>query len=151
MKKNLQCIPSFLMVLVFSTILFSCSKSGGGDTTPPPIVNPPVAEADIAFKVEIGAVEIKYDVPIGVIGNSQAINVNVTSTLPKDGVTIDVSVKKKLDNSNVYSNNISSTSSSNAISISGLIPGVETVATVQVTSKNKSTNFASKTFVLVSK
>jgi hypothetical protein len=87
--------------------LFACSKGGDSHTpTPPPVVV--VAVADIAFKVEIPAsTEIDYSKIYGAVGGSQDINVNVTSALPKDGVTIDVKVTKDADNTAVFNKNIS--------------------------------------------
>jgi hypothetical protein len=110
-----------------------------------------VAEADIAFKVEIAGSEVNYTSVFAVVGNSVVMNANISSTLPKDGVTVDVIVKKKSDNSSVFSSNTSSTSASNAVTITGLVPGVLCVATVTVTSKSKSTNTLVKTFELASK
>jgi hypothetical protein len=78
--------------------------------------------------------------------------VNITSTLPKDGVTIDVKVTKDTDNTAVFNNNITSTTAaSNAITISSLSPGVLSTATVVVTSKSKSTNTSTKTFKIAAK
>jgi hypothetical protein len=143
------------LVLLFVPIMFyACSK--GGDSTPTPTPTPPpvvVNEADITFKVEIPAsTEIDYTKIYGAIGASQAINVNVTSALPKDGVTIDVKVTKDADNASVFANNISSTTAaSNAITITSLSPGVLSTVTVVVTSKTKSTNTATKTFKIAAK
>ena len=141
-----------ILLVAAQLFLFACSKGGDSPTpTPPPVVV--VAEADIAFKVEIPAsTEIDYTKIYGAVGGSQDINVNVTSALPKDGVTIDVKVTKDADNTAVFNKNISSTTAaSNAISISSLSPGVLSTATVVVTSKSKSTNTATKTFKIETK
>ena len=143
----------FKLVLLFVPIMFyACSKGGDSPTpTPPPVVV--VVEADIAFKVEIPAsTEIDYTKIYGAIGGTQAINVNVTSALPKDGVTIDVKVTKDADNSSVFANNISSsTAGTNAINITSLSPGVLSTVTVVVTSKTKTSNTATKTFKIAAK
>ena len=141
-----------ILLVALPFMLIACSK--GGDSPAP--VTPPVVivpEADIAFKVEIPAsTEIDYTKIYGAIGGSQAINVNVTSALPKDGVTIDVKVNKDVDNTSVFTNNITSTTAaSNAITISSLSPGVLSTATVVVTSKSKSTNTSTKTFKIAAK
>ena len=141
-----------ILLLAAPFVLFACSK--GGDSPAP--VTPPVVvvpEVDLAFKVEIPvSTEIDYTKIYGAIGGSQAINVNVTSALPKDGVTIDVKVTKDSDNSSVFTNNISSTNAAaNAITINSLSPGVLSTATVTVTSKSKSTNTATKTFKIAAK
>ncbi len=141
-----------ILLVALPFMLIACSK--GGDSPAP--ITPPVVivpEADIAFKVEIPAsTEIDYTKIYGAIGGSQAINVNITSALPKDGVTIDVKVNKDVDNTSVFTNNITSTTAaSNAITISSLSPGVLSTATVVVTSKTKSTNTSTKTFKIAAK
>ena len=140
-----------ILLVAISFMFMACSKGGDSPTpTPPPVVVVP--ETDLAFKVEIASTEIDYTKIYGAIGGSQAINVNITSTLPKDGVTIDVKVTKDADNSAVFNNNITSTTAaSNAITISSLSPGVLSTATVVVTSKTKSTNTATKTFKIAAK
>ena len=140
-----------ILLLVATFFLFACSKAGDSPApvTPPVVVVP---ETDLAFKVEIASTEIDYAKIYGAIGGSQAINVNVTSALPKDGVTIDVKVTKDVDNTSVFTNNISSTNAAaNAITINSLSPGVLSTATVVVTSKTKSSNTATKTFKIAAK
>lgn len=140
-----------ILLVALPFMLIACSKGGDSPTPPPPVVIVP--EADIAFKVEIPvSTEIDYTKIYGAIGGSQAINVNITSALPKDGVTIDVKVNKDVDNTSVFTNNITSTTAaSNAITISSLSPGVLSTATVVVTSKTKSTNTSTKTFKIAAK
>ena len=142
-----------ILLVALPFMLMACSKGGDSPTpTPPPVVVVP--EADIAFKVEIPAsTEIVYTKIYGAIGGSQAINVNITSTLPTDGVTIDVKVTKDAaDNAVIFTNNFTSkTAASNTITINSLSPGVLSTVTVVVTSKNKSTNTATKTFKIAGK
>jgi hypothetical protein len=140
-----------ILLVALPFMLIACSKGGDSPTPPPPVVIVP--EADIAFKVEIPvSTEIDYTKIYGAIGGAQAINVNVTSALPADGVTIDVKVTKDVDNTSVFTNNITSkTAASNAITINSLSPGVLSTATVIVTSKTKSTNTATKTFKIAAK
>jgi hypothetical protein len=141
------------LLLAAPFVLFACSKGGDSPapTPPPPVVVAP--EADIAFKVEIPVgTDVDYTKIYGAIGGTQAINVNVTSALPADGVTIDVKVTKDVDNTAVFTNNITSkTAASNSITINSLSPGVLSTATVVVTSKTKSTNTATKTFKIAAK
>ena len=142
-----------ILIVAASFVLFACSKGGDSPTpsppTPPPVV---IVEADIAFKIEIPvSTEIDYTKIYGAIGSTQAINVNVTSALPKDGVTIDVKVTKDADNSTVFTNSITSTNAANAINITSLAPGVLSTFTVLVTSKSKSSNTSTKTFKIASK
>ena len=141
---------SKILLISILFVLTACSKGGGDTPTPPPVVVTP--EADIAFKIEIDGKEIDYTAIIASLGATQAINVNVTSTpFPKDGVTIDVAVKK-LDNSVVSTDSkAGTTAATNALTISNLVSGVECIGTVTVTSKtldpvSKTYKFLVKTF-----
>jgi len=140
--------------IVLSAIILSfagCSK--GGDSPSPSPTSPPVVvtEADIVFKVDIAGTEVNYSSVFAVVGTSQLLNANITSILPKDGVTVDVTVKKKSDNTVVFSSNLSSSASSNPVTVTGLTPGVLCVASVTITSKSKASNTALKTFEMASK
>lgn len=141
-----------IIALSFMVFAFAgCSKGGDSPAptpTPPPVV---VTEADIVFKVDIAGTEVNYAAVFPVVGASLAINANITSALPKDGVTVDVTVKKKLDNTVVFTTSLSSSAASNPVTVTGLTPGTLCVATVTVTSKSKSSNTALKTFELASK
>ena len=142
-----------IIALSFIVLSFAgCSKGGDSPTpvtpTPPPVV---IVESDIAFKVDVAGSELNYSTVLPVVGTSVPINANITSTLPKDGVTIDITVKKKLDNAVVFTTNLSSSAASNPVTVTGLAPGTLCVATVTITSKSKSTNTATKTFELASK
>jgi len=153
--KSKKIVFNKLSILAFASCLFifaGCSKGGDSPTptppTPPPVV---VAESDIVFKVDVAGAEVNYTTVYSVVGTTLLMNTNITSTLPKDGVTIDVTVKKKLDNTVVFSSNISSSAASNPVTITGLTSGVLCAATITVTSKSKASNTAFKTFELASK
>ena len=153
--KNIKIVFCKTSIIAFAFSVFflaGCSKGGDSPTptppTPPPVV---VAESDIVFKVDVAGAEVNYSTVFPVVGTTLLINANITSTLPKDGVTIDVTVKKKLDNSVVFTSNISSAAASNPFTVTGLNAGTLCVATVTVTSKTKATNTALKTFELASK
>jgi len=143
---------SIIALSFFICAFAGCSKGGDSPTptppTPPPVV---VAESDIVFKVDVAGSEVNYATVFPVVGNSLIMNANITSTLPKDGVTIDVSVKKKSDNTAVFATNLSSSAASNPVTVTGLTAGVLCVATVTVTSKSKATNTSIKTFELAAK
>ena len=143
---------SFIAIIFCMFFLSACSK-GGDSPTPSPTPTPtPVAEADISFKVEIAGSEVNYSSVFAVVGTSVPINSNITSALPKDGVTIDVSVKKKSDNVSVFASSVSSSAAAaNPTTITGLTPGVLCVVTVTVTSKTKSSNTSIKTFEMAAK
>lgn len=142
-----------IIVLSFFICAFAgCSKGGDSPAptppTPPPVV---VTEADIVFKVDVAGSEVNYNTVFPVVGTSLILNANITSTLPKDGVTVDVTVKKKLDNTTVFTTNLSSSAASNPVTVTGLTAGVLCVATVTVTSKSKATNTSIKIFELAAK
>jgi len=142
---------SFIALSFIVLVFAGCSKGGDSPSptpTPPPVV---VAEADIVFKVDVAGSEVNYSTVFPVVGTSLLLNANITSALPKDGVTLDVTVKKKLDNTVVFTTNLSSSTASNPITVTGLTAGTLCVATVTVTSKSKSTNTSLKTFELASK
>ena len=143
-----------IIALSFIVLSFAgCSKGGDSPSPTPPPTPPPVVvtESDIAFKVDIAGAEVNYSAVFPVVGTSVAMNANITSTLPKDGVTIDVSVKKKSDNTVVFTSSLSSSTASNPVTVTGLTPGTLCVATITVTSKSKASNSALKTFELASK
>jgi len=151
---NLKISKTSIIALSFIVIIFAgCSKGGDSPTPTPPTPTPPVvvAESDIVFKVDVAGSEVNYSTVFPVVGPSLVMNANITSTLPKDGVTIDVSVKKKSDNTVVFATNVSSSAASNPVTVTGLGAGTLCVATVTVTSKSKATNTALKTFELASK
>jgi len=139
------------LLLALPFMLMSCSKGGDSTPTPPPVVVVPEPEAKIAFKVEFTPdTEIDYTKLYGAVGGAQDIIVKITSALPKDGVTIDVKVTKDADNTVVFNKNITATTASNTIKISGLLTEKST-ATVLVTSKTKTANAATKTFKISAK
>ena len=142
-----------IIALSFIVLSFAGCSKGGDSPTPTPPTPPPVVivEADIAFKVDVSGSEVNYSAVFPVVGASLAMNANITSTLPKDGVTIDVSVKKKSDNTVVFTSSLSSSTASNPVTVTGLTPGTLCVATITVTSKSKASNSALKTFELASK
>lgn len=135
-------MKKIILHLLLLPLLFSaCSKTGDTTTTTPttpPVVK--VAEADIAFKIEIDSKEIDYSTIYAALGATQALNININSTpFPKDGVTIDVSTKKEADNTTIGTPTSagSNTASTNALSISSLSQGVVCIVTVTVTSKTQ--------------
>lgn len=132
------------LLVAIPFILSSCSKGGETTTTPP--VTP--TESSIAFSVNVdpGAGNI-----LGVVGTSQAIIVKVSSTIPTTGVTVAVTVTKDADNSNVFTNSISSLTADNTINITGLTPGALSTAMVVVTSKATASNTKSLSFKLAAK
>jgi hypothetical protein len=152
-KFNVIIRKNSFIALSFIVLSFAGCSKGGDSPTPTPPTPPPVVivESDIAFKVDVAGAELNYSTILPVVGATVAINANITSTLPKDGVTIDVSVKKKADNTVVFTTNVSSSAASNPVTVTGLAAGTLCVATVTITSKSKASNTATKTFELASK
>ena len=152
--KSIKMVFNKIGILAFAASVFflaGCSKGGDSPAptpTPPPVV---IAESDLVFRVDVAGSEVNYNTVFPVVGASLVMNANITSTLPKDGVTIDVSVKRKSDNTVVFATNLSSSAASNPVTVTGLAAGTLCVATVTVTSKSKATNTALKTFELASK
>jgi hypothetical protein len=68
------------------------------------------------------------------------LTVSITSTMPPQGVTIDVKAAPDGSTTNFFSTNISSTSANNNFTITGTPLGVVCVVTVTVTSKTSATN-----------
>lgn len=131
-------MKKFIVLLAALPFLFTSCSKGGGTTTTPPVTPPPVvvAEPDIAFKVEVDSKEVDYANYTAALSASQPVNINVTSTFPKDGVTIDVTVKKDLDNSSVFSDTkLGTVAGTNPVTINNLVAGVPCTGTVVVTSK----------------
>lgn len=140
-----------LILLTFGCfqLLASCSKGGTDTPAPSPTpVSPTPVESSIAFSIDIdpGASNV-----YAALASSQTTIVNISSTLPKDGVTIDLTVKREKDNVNIWSSLISSSTGVNTMKIDSLKSGELCIATVVVTSKSTASNNATKSFKLVRK
>jgi len=135
MKKLLFQLFAASLVIVLSD---SCSSKGGGDdgggTTEANLVvtlNPPVGSNQPA------APQADF-----------LLTVSITSTMPAQGVTIDVTAKKD-DGSGAapfFTESRSSTSANNNFTITGTPVGVVCLTTVTVTSKSKPSNIWSGTY-----
>jgi hypothetical protein len=139
-----------ILILVLSIGFLGCSK--GGDT-PAPTPKPPVvvvepsltATGGVLIDIDPGATNI-----YAVVGTSQRIDVKLAA-IPVSGVTIDTKLIKILDNTTAFSNNISSTSLTNPITVTGILPGLLYNLTVVVTSKTTSSNTKTIEFKIASK
>ena len=132
--------------IISAVVLMSCSKSGD---SPAPTPNPPTPtpEATIVFTID-------PDPGTGIyasLGASQSMTVNISSTIPSAGVTVDVKTTKDSDGSTVSSSSVASTTAKNTISIDNLVSGVLCTTTVTVTSKSKADNNAAKSFKVARK
>ncbi|MBL7749816.1 MAG: hypothetical protein JNN29_00450 [Chitinophagaceae bacterium] len=122
--------------LLFATIVLifgvagKCSKGGGGGTPTPPeanlavTLNPPVGSNQAAA-----------------LGPDFPLSVTITSTMPPQGVTIEVTAKVENATTNFYAPAITSTSATvSNFTITNTPVASTCVVTVTVTSKTKATN-----------
>lgn len=141
-----------ILILVMSIGFFGCSK-GGDSPTPTPPPTPPVvvvepsltATGGVIIDIDPGATNIYT-----VVGTSQRIEVKLAA-MPASGVTIDTKLIRISDNTNVFTNSISSTSLTNPITVTGILPGVLYNLSVVVTSKSTASNTKTIEFKIASK
>jgi len=114
-----------------------CSK----ETTPN---NPTITtkEEAIAFSISPDPGATVFSV----LGASQDFTITVSSKLPTQGVSAIVSVTRDVDGVVVFSQNLSTNFSTYNNSIQKLQNGVLCNASIKLTSKSDTTNFATKSF-----
>ena len=140
-----------ILILVLSIGFLGCSKSGDSPTptpTPPPVVvvEPSLTATNgVVIDIDPGANNI-----YAVVGTSQRIDVKLAA-IPASGVTIDTKLIKVLDNTTAFTNSISSTSLTNPLTVTGLIPGVLYNLSVIVTSKSTASNTKTVEFKMAAK
>ena len=140
-----------ILILVLSIGFLGCSKGGDSPTptpTPPPIVvvEPSLTATNgVVIDIDPGANNI-----YAVVGTSQRIDVKLAA-IPASGVTIDTKLIKVLDNTTAFTNSISSTSLTNPLTVTGLIPGVLYNLSVIVTSKSTASNTKTVEFKMAAK
>ena len=140
-----------ILILVLSIGFLGCSKSGDSPTptpTPPPVVvvEPSLTATNgVVIDIDPGANNI-----YAVVGTSQRIDVKLAA-IPASGVTIDTKLIKVLDNTTAFTNSISSTSLTNPLTVTNLIPGVLYNLSVVVTSKSTASNTKTVEFKMAAK
>jgi uncharacterized protein YcfL len=144
MIKNHNMKKGLISFVFASVVLMACSKSGDSPAPTPPA---PTPEASIVFTIDPDPGTSIY----ASLGASQSMAVNISSTIPSAGVTIDVKTTKDSDGSTVSSSSIASTTAKNTVSIDNLSSGVLCTTTITITSKSKSDNNASKSFKIARK
>jgi hypothetical protein len=125
---------SFQLFVVPAIILciWSCSNKGGGGggggggTT----------EANLAVTLNPPANSVQPAAP----QTDFPLTVSITSTMPPQGVTIDVKAAPDGSSTNFFTDSRSSTAANNNFTILNTPVGVVCVTTVTVTSKTKATN-----------
>ena len=141
-----------ILILVVSISLLGCSK-GGDSPAPTPTPKPPVVVVEPSLTATNG---VLIDIDPGatniytVVGTSQRIDVKLAA-VPASGVTIETKLIKISDNSNAFTNSISSTSLSNPITVTGILPGILYNLSVVVTSKSTASNTKTIEFKIASK
>ena len=138
----LKKIKTFVFGFILPLLIISCSKGGGSDPPPPP---PTEVNLSIAIDPDPGSTIAKA------LGASYDFKLLINSKMPALGVEITVVFRKESDNSVLSSQNINSTTSPINITISSIALNEVGVVTIDVKSKSKPTNTASKTFKLARK
>ena len=139
-----------ILVLVLSIGFLGCSKGGDSPApTPPPpvvVVEPSLTAANgVTIDIDPGTNNI-----YAVVGTSQRIEVKLLA-IPASGVNIDTKLIRVSDNTNAFTNSISSTSLTNPITVTGLSPGVLYNLSVVVTSKTTASNTKTIEFKMAAK
>ena len=139
-----------ILILGVSLGFLGCSKGGDSPApTPPPpvvVVEPSLTAANgVTIDIDPGTNNI-----YAVVGTSQRIEVKLLA-MPASGVNIDTKLIRISDNTNVFTNSISSTSLTNPITVTGFLPGVLYNLSVVVTSKTTATNTKTVEFKMASK
>jgi hypothetical protein len=143
----------YVLIYAFISLAFiACSKSGDAPTPNPPTPTPPVATEPSLTAANAVLVDIDPGTTniYAVIGTTQKIDVKILA-LPTSGVTIDTKLIKVADNTVAFTNNISSSRTSNPITVSGFVPGVLYNLSVVVTSKTTATNTKTIVFKIAAK
>ena len=132
-------IKNIFILLIFSLALFSlgCKKS-------PPS---PAQEENLVIDLDptVGSTIIKS------MGTSYDFTLRITSKMPSQGVSIKTTVTRESDNLIVYSQTSQTSTTNTALGINNLPFNEVTNVVIEVVSKTKATNTASKTFKLVKK
>jgi hypothetical protein len=140
MKQAIRKLFSYTLlagVLLLTTALGSCK----GDK--------PDAPQEENLRVSLDPVPIN---PVRALGASYDFSVKVDSKMPKDGVSVQVDLRKDSDNSSLFSRNYPSvTTSPLSVSVQGIPFNQMGTVSVVVTSKTKATNTSTQTFKLVRK
>jgi hypothetical protein len=140
------------LILVLCVGFLACSK-GGDSPAPTPTPKPPVVVVEPSLTATGGVV---IDIDPGatnycvVVGTSQKMEVKLAA-IPASGVTIDTKLTKIADNTTIFTNSISTTSLTNQITVTGLLPGVPYMLSVVVTSKTTASNTKTIEFKMAAK
>lgn len=139
MNRFVRKTKAIAFTLILPLLIVSCSK-GGGDNPPP---NPPAEEnLVISIDPDPGAAGAKA------LGASYAFKLLINSKMPEKGVEGTVVFRKESDNSLLSSQNIQTLTSPLDITVSNIAVSEVGIVTIDIKSKSKPSNTASKTFKL---
>ncbi|MHC0068978.1 hypothetical protein ACWATR_39970 [Nostoc sp. UIC 10890] len=134
----MKTIKQISFLLLTSLALFSCSKGGdGGGSTPPP---PQEANLTITTNPANNAV-----VPAAV-GTTFPVTINVTSTMPSQGVRIEVTAAPEAGGASFFTSNTTSSNASNTITINNTPAQVSCVVNIRVSSVARPSNAATSSY-----
>lgn len=133
-------------IILFVTVLTSCSKGGGDNTTPPVVVN----EADLIVTT---TPTINSILTPAALGSGLPVTVNISSVMPSGGVKIDVTARLETASNNFFTTSVAkSTTAANSFTVTSIPTGGQAcVCTVAITSLSKATNTWSGTFKFANK
>jgi hypothetical protein len=137
-------------LLLMATLFAACGKksSGGGGTTPtPPAPPPPPTETPLSITTDPDP----GSNTVTATGTTYQFNVVILSALPASGVEIVVEYRREGDNSVLFSQTLTTSSSTTPITINNIPAGAVGTVSVKVTSRSQATNTVTKSFRLVRK
>src|SRR5215217_4090303 len=103
----------------------------------------PEPEEEAALVVSLDPVPVS---PVRALGTSYDFKVKVDSKMPAQGVSVQVDYRKDSDNSSLFSQTYTTTTTPLNVSVQGIPFNQVGAVTVVVTSKTKATNTVAKTF-----
>lgn len=133
---------SLLAVAVIGTLSFSMQACRKKKPEPP-------QEANLV--VSLDPAPSSTTTPVVALGTTYDFRVKVESTMPAQGVDIQVAYRKDSDNSTVFAQTYTTTTSPQAVTVTGIPFNQVGTVTVTVVSKTKPDNTVQKTFKLVKK
>lgn len=132
-------IRTAFLALLASLFFIACSKGGGGDDPPPP---PGEENLSIGINPDPGSDFAKA------LGASYDFKIEIKSKMPAQGVEGTVVFRKESDNSLLSSQNVNSSSTPINITIPNIAFNEVGIVTIELKSKSKPSNTASKAFKL---
>ncbi|MBN8836776.1 MAG: hypothetical protein J0I09_05930 [Sphingobacteriia bacterium] len=131
-----------IALISISVVTLSCGKgaSGGGSST---------TEATLAVTLNPAA---GSNLPAQALGSGLPLTVTVTSTMPSNGVRIDVAATNQTSNVTFFSTTVSNANAANNFTITNIPTGsVSCKCTVTVTSLSSSSNVWTGSFIFAAK